>query len=66
MALLLGKRVVEGYYSLHLKSNRYKSLTQLGDTDMKISVRPTSVKDMNVRLLGGTDITFSVRLKCNG
>ena len=33
---------------------------------MKISVRPTIVKDMNVRFFGGTDITFSVRPKCNG
>ena len=52
-----------GIYRLHLKSNHYKSLTQLGDTDMKISVRPTSVKDMNVRLFGGTDQNISVRPK---
>ena len=40
MALSTNEEWVEGYYSIHTKSNRYTQITKLGGTDPENPVKP--------------------------
>ena len=48
-----------GIYRHLQKSNRYNIICQLGETEVKNSVAPTSAKCGNFRLFGETDIEIS-------